>query len=1030
MHGSDVRPPQHRVSHCEDRADLSADPEPEVPAQPHRDAMAELQALVANAIQSKVAELEKTLLSRGLVTLDPQGNCRPGSTPCCAPRYARARNAPARARRKLEFAIRRGLNRPRTDGSKAFSGGGDAGTLVSTVTGPSAILWADSALFRTGLNASTASTGPGFEPPAGALPALGIAGGVAAGCSLLDGLDMFNTFLDAVDEQDRWKVEVVVFHRHYRAYLDNRAKGEESSPEVVYGFRRCQTALSRCALFDKAARQAWRRCCAAALRDSVLTTATSSLGVTGMGMKIASGANLASLGLGTAGLALGAAGLPLSLACAGIDGVVGYQEIGVRKQEYRRCKDRCASLRQQIDSLLATPAAQRSDDHDVLLQVLEGALKRQRHLKKQARLEMRCGGARLAKGVANAAVSAPLATGAIVAGAVATSAVAWPVGLAATVVGGVVGAAYLGSYVAKAATRGALRARLRREQYDATLLAATTSAADRAVLRAELQEKGKRLSVAGTQGYWTGGRDGFAGRHIHEVSPEMQAVAALDEFAGLLARLPPAGRPDNLVEHHIKATLALEGIDEPLFHDIERMIRAGSDERRRQGAHPRDIEWQELMARRREYAAAFGLPAAPPKLAPGALLPSFHAACWIERLGKSRHPEAGKFVKLLERHLAGEQVDLHAMNEWLDRHGHLAASAPLTQAQMQATAERLFRSVPPALFIEQTKSLLRAIADETGGRQGFGWQDDSPVLRDLKAFCEFAETQWIAGPRALSRICGHAVGAEQGARTCTADELSKARRHLASGASMPLPWASAEDRKALESILGKAWRRRFTGRSGGGRRLTCAALGEHCAVHGKHAGRPWAGDSNGNFHCDLGGGKMALIRAADLARWVTRGDWRHPLPIETRSSAPASAMLWLTNEPGCGVDERFIQDAGIAPTLLDLDAAFERSAPPGGMRLCERLIELDAVAGPGESPCKGLLGAMGQTRRLALAVPHGPSTRPWALLERQRHEGKRRWQLEAGGRVRHFSTLEKAVRACGNEFGQDALRAVFLANPP
>lgn len=971
MHGSIFFHPhgnQFHVPRREDAADSTSAQASDDPAKRAKEAVTQLEALVADKIASKVGDLAEELLSSGLVTQDENGHYLPAAPPSCAPRYARARNVPAQARRRAEFAIRRGLNRPRTEGHKAFRRGGDAGTLVSTVTGTSALLWADCALFRTGLNAATSSTGPGFAPPAGGLQALGIAGGVAAGCSLIDGLDMFNAFLDAVDEQDRRKVEVVVFYRHFQEYLANRASGQPSSPEVVHGFRCCQAALSRCKLFDKAARQAWRRCCAAALRDTGLSTVTALLGVAGMGMKIASGANLASLGLGTAGLALGAVALPLSLACAGIDGVVGRQEISFRKKEYRRCKAHCGHLQRQIDSLAGTDAALRSADHDLLIQVLKGAQKRQRRLMKQARHEMRCGRTRLAKAVVNAAVCTPLATGAIVTGAVATAAVAWPVGVAATVVGGAVGAAYLGSYVGKAATREEMRARLRREQYDATLLAATTSAADRARLREEMKKDGKErpLSVAATQGYWIGGRDGFAGRSIHTVSPDTQVVAALDEFAGLLARRPAAGYPDPVLESHIQAVVALADIDGVLFNDIEGMIRADSEKLRQQAVHPRDIEWRELIARREQYAAVFGLPAEPPKLAPGALLPSFHAACWIVRLGKSRNPEAGRFVKLLEGHLKGEQIDLHAMNEWLDRNGHLARSSALTTDEMWAAAARLFRSVPPALFIDQTKSLLKAVARETGDRKGFAWQQGSAVHRDLKAFCRFAETRWVPAHQTTQRIRAGSAGD------------------------------------------------------------TAVALTELCRLHGKFPGKTWSGDSKGNFHCDLDGQQVALIRADALKAWVERDDDTRLPAIEERSRAPASAMLWLTNGPGAGVDERFIQEAGVAATLQEIELSFSNSQRPGKGLLHARRFP------PGAAPdsFRRLEENAKSTRRVALTGSSTQSSSPWALLERQDGPGLQGWLLQAKGSSVTYPSLEAAVQAFCTEHRQKAARAVFLVNPP
>jgi hypothetical protein len=256
-------------------------------------------------------------------------------------------------------------------------------------------VWSENILFRTGFNAAT-SGAPGAELPAGGLEGLGLAGGVAAGCTLLDGLDMFNTFLDTVDEQERWQVEVVVFHRHFKEYLANRKSGVQSSPEVVHGFRRCQAALTRCVLFDKSARQAWKRVCVSAFRDTGVSSLSALLSTASTGMKIHSGADLASLGLGVAGLGMGGVLLPLLLVCAGIDAWVGLGEFRFRKKEYRRCKAQCRQLQFQITELSKTDANARSADHEGLILMLKGALKRQRRLRKQARYEMVFGIARFA----------------------------------------------------------------------------------------------------------------------------------------------------------------------------------------------------------------------------------------------------------------------------------------------------------------------------------------------------------------------------------------------------------------------------------------------------------------------------------------------------------------------------------------------------------------------------------------------------------------------------------------------------------
>jgi hypothetical protein len=1004
--------------------------EPKVHAQ---ETVIALQALADGAVSAKVERLAEKLLAKGLVVEAPDGTYLPGMLTPRPGRYASARKVPAKAWRRAEFAIRGRLDWPRNHGGKAFRSGGDARTLASTVTGSAALVWWQSALFRTGANAATSPAGPGFELPAGGLEVLGLGGAMAAGCCLVDGLDMFNMFLDMVDEQDRWKVEVVVFHRHFTEYLANRAAGTPSSPEVVLGFRRCQEALSRCALFDKATRQALKRSCAAMVRDSGFSSLTALMGVAGMGMKIQSGADLASLGLGTASTALGAAALPLSLACAGIDIGVGLGEIGFRKKEYRKCKARCLQIQRQIDDLAsaAAPAAHTAD-REGLGHVLKGALKRQRRLMKQARYEKRFGMARVAKGAANAAVTAPLATAAMIAATVAAAAVAWPIGLVAGLVGGIVTGGYLASFVAKAATREAMRGRSRREQYDATILAATTSAADRTRF---LAEQG-RLSVAGTEGYWTGGRDGFAGRYVHVVTPETQVVAALDEFAGLLARRPATGHPDAEVETRIHAFLAIANIDADLLDDIERMIRTRSDELRGQGVHPRDIEWRELTARREQYADAFGLPATPPKLPIGALLPSFHAACWIARLGESKEPDARKFASLLDRHLMGEQVDLHAMNEWLERNGHLATPSALTGVQMQAVAERLFRSVPPTLFMDHMNALTSAIAEETRHGDAFAWRDDSPVLRDLNAFREFAQDRWIPGHQALSRVVAHSAAgagsAAKVARACATEELSAALQLLASGCSMPQHAEPPVDRDELSAALHGEWARRFAVDTPRRRRHTAAALARHCATHGKFRGTRWTSDGRGGFSCDLGGRKRGVLRADALATWVTRGDWNDPLPVEMRSVAPASALRWLVNEGGSGVDERFIGEAGVAPTLKALRMSLEMSEHNRGLRLHDRVISRDGVAPhhggvAGPSQYRSLDVAMGKGRRLALGDVSSRSTRPWALLERTL-EAAPRWQLEVAGKKTIHLTLEAAVQACCDQQGVEAVRAVFLTS--
>lgn len=985
-------------------------------------AVAEMETLATGAIADTVGKLTGKLLAKGVVKKAGEGVYIPGTPVDRLPGYAGARDVPARLRRRAEFAIRRQLDRPRIRGAKPFRGEHDRTTMSAAVWAGTAVLWTDSVLFRAGLNAATSSAGPGFELPAGGLQGLGIAAGVAAGCSLLDGLDMFNAFLDTLKAQDRWKVEVVVFHRHFTQYLADRAAGSPSGPEVVHGFLRCRRALSRCALFNKAARQALRRCHAGTVRDTGLSSAGTLGSIANTGMKIYAGSHVASQALGMAGTGLGAASLPIGLACAVIDAWVGRGEVSSRKKEYRRHKACCRQIQRQIDQLTEATGAGH-EDRAALFRMLQGARKQHRRLMKHARYNMMFGRVRMAKAAANSTLATPLGIAALVAGALG-AAVAWPLGITGLTVGTTIGLGYLGAHLARSAAQHALQGRTRREQYDATTLATTTRADD----RTHLLEEEDALTVAGTEGYWIGGPDGFAGRSVREVRPETHAAAALDEFAGLLARRAAGAVPwDAAVEAHILALLALVDIDERLFDDIESMIRARSDAMRARGAHPRDIEWHELMARREQYAAAFGLPADPPRMPPGALLPSFHAACWMVRLRDSPDEHAGTFARLLDRHLRGDQVDLHAMNEWLGRTGHLAASSPLTQAQMQAAADRLFLSVPPALFIEQTQVLLKAIAEETGDRKGFQWQDESPVLRDLTAFCGFAQAQWLPAHRLLSRVQAHPVDADRSLRACTTDELAQARRHLASGGALPSPWTLAEDRQALQAMLDKEWMRRFASASRGGRHRTCRALAEHCAIHRQFAGRPWASDATGNFHCDLGGRNVAVVRAAKLATWVTRGDWNHPLPIETRSRAPAAGMLWLTGGPGAGVDERFIRAAGPAPTLQELEASFERSAPHGSTKLRDRLITLDPAAGAGRSGCGGLREEMGQTRRLALAVPHGSSTRPWALLERTVRDGGEGWRLEMGGKSLACATLEEAVQACGVAFGQqDTVRAIFF----
>ena len=190
----------------------------------------------------------------------------------------------------------------------------------------------------------------------------------------------------------------------------------------------------------------------------------------------------------------------------------------------------------------------------------------------------------------------------------------------------------------------------------------------------------------------------------------------------------------------------------------------------------------------------------------------------------------------------------------------------------------------------------------------------------------------------------------------------------------------------------------------------------------------------GGFYCDLGGRKVAVIRAAEWAKWVTRGDWTHPLPIEMRSRTPASAVRWLINEPGTGVDERFLQEAGHAPSLLDIHASFDLSEHNRGTSLHSRLISRDGIAshyGDDAKPSQftWLNKTIGGTCRVALGEASAQSTRPWALLERTVLDGAPQWELKSGDKKLTYPTLEAAVQACCDARGVDAVHAVFLTNP-
>lgn len=1002
-------------------------PSPEELQRRAQQALKELEDLATQAIAAEVERLARKLVARGLVTESGRGVYLPA--PSVPTRYDAVRAKPAELRRQTGFASRSVLNRPRKTGSKAFRAGGDARTLVAPVTGGAAGLWSGNLLFRGALNGATTPTGSGCPAPAGALEALGVTGAVVTGCTLLDSLDQFNTFLDTVREQDRSKVEIVVFYRHFREYLHHREPGKPPAPgpEVVYGFRRCQAALSRCTLFDKEARQAWKRCCAATVRDTGLSSIGALLGAAGMGLKVHSGADLAACGLSAAGTALAGAGVVLTLACAGIDISVGLGELSFRKQEYRRCKASCRQIRQLIEQLRKGCPVDVAGDRGILIDVLEAALKQQRRLMQQARYEKGFARVRIGRGVCNAVGSTPLATAAVVTGAVGTAALAWPLAVTAAAFSTLVGAVYLGTYCVKAGTREELRSKARRGQYDATTLAGTTPAGDRSKTFADTG----RVSVAGTQGYWTGGRDGFAGGYVRKIELRRHAHVSLDQFADLLSRRPTDGHLDPVIEAAIQAFLALSSIDAALLADIEAMVRANACEMRRRGASERDIEWAELVARRAEYATAFGLASMPPKLPPGALLPSFQAACWIARLHKRADPQARKFAVLLDRHLKGEQIDLHGMNEWLQQNGYFRDARALTNEEMWAAADRLFRSVPPTLFMDHMQALLASVAAETRDRDAFQWQEGSLVRDDLDAFCRFADRHWNGGRQAILAVHGVLGKPVEGnavrihrhfltsRKVCTDEDLWLAIQYLASGCALPDQVAPQTDREELERVLREEWTRRF---GGAGDRPPAAFL-RHPSIRRRFPRQTWHRAANGDFHCDPGHGTLAVVRADALRRWVARCDWGQPVPVERRSGAPAAALRWLVDEPGSGVDAAFIRSAGAAASLRELSQGFERSHGLEGTVLHDRLISRDNIA----EGTPWLEQKLGSGCRVVLTDVPMSAGSPWLLLERTRSSGASPpWRCAQDPGESH-ATLASALQAFCTEHGKETVRVVLLA---
>ena len=996
--------------------------------------LVELERIVTTAVDGKVDRLTAKLLKKGVlvVAYDAIGRRIYGLRDARASAYQRLRDWEGKLCRSAEFDLRSRLKRPRMTGAKPFRSGCDKVTLTTNVNSTWPVGWATAGAIRGGINLGTSS-----GSSAAGLAASGVAGSVVGICCLLDGVDMLNACLDQLAEQDRMSAEIVLFHQDYLAYMSNRKAGRESPPDVTRGFRRFEAAMGRSAVFDKSARGALRRCLAGALRDTGLGSAGALAGAANMALKIHSATHVVSTAFDACGMGLNLLGTLLSWPCIAIDGWVASGEYKSRKQEYRNCKAKCQQIQDLIDRL--APGAAGSTDRDIFLDILKAAQKRHRRLMKQARYEMKFATVRGVKAAANGLLSAPLSTAATV-----TAIVAATVGTAAAVsaapvlagfagfVGVSVSTGYLASYVVKARTREEMRRTARVKQYDASILVATTPATGRTDSLIARRE----VNVAGTQGYWTGGRDGFAAGYVHEIKIATHPQAALVAFSDLLARRPPGGHSDVDLEAGIQEFLAISNIDKALFRDIELMVGAQSKQTRAQGMHSRDVEWGELLDRQVQYAPVFGLKPEAPRLPPGALLPSFQAACWSARLSGHANAKARKFGMLLEQHLNdGDQIDLRGVNDWLQQKDHYGISSALKTEEMWSTAERLFHSVPPTLFINQTKALLSQIDVDVGDRKAFGWQDDSPMLRDLRAFCEFTQAQWIPAYQVLSRVCGDSdVGAAKVVRTCTAEELSAARRHLASGGSMPPPRTSMEDRRALKALLYEEWTRRFAADSPGARRRTAAVLAEHCAMHGKFAGRAWSSDSMGGFHCDLGGRKVAVIRAAEWAKWVTRGDWTHPLPIEMRSRTPASAVRWLINEPGAGVDERFLKEAGHAPSLLDIHASFDLSEHNRGKSLRSRLISRDGIAsrhGDDAEPSQftWLEKTIGEACRVALGEASERSTRPWALLEKTVLDGAPRWELKSGDKKQVYPTLEAAVQACCDARGVDAVRAVFLTNP-
>ncbi|WP_457329226.1 hypothetical protein [Rhizobacter sp. P5_C2] len=970
----------------------------------------DLNALIDAKIQRQVERLAGKLVAKGLVReigLDPSSG-RTIHEPVFATAkpslYQRARELPGAVTNKVGNRGRRALGQPRETGSKAF-GEPDKISLTGPAVAGSTGGWAAGSFGRGVCQGLTTRNAPDCQLPAGSLEGLATVSGVVAGCTLLDSLDSFNTYLDTLSRQDRWKVEVVVFYRHYLTYIENHKQGKPSPPHVTYGFRRCQQGLSNCALFDKEARQALRRCRDAALRDSAATPVNALLSLANMGMKVHAGANLAAVGLSGAGMALGVAGLPLTAVCAGLDIKVGLSELRTRKKEYAAHSSKCELL----CALIAAVEEKTGEDGKIFSDILKGSHGRFVKLKHQARREKFFARMRIAKGIGNAALTTPLTAVAVLL----ASLVVWYVSVIAAAFGAFISAAYLISYLAKAWTRERLRSGLRSDAVVANGAAARCNRRDRATTLAQGKGKGneeKGLWSVVPQGQYTGGLRVFAGMCSRKVDPARNACAALDEFCELLARrslTPPAAR-DPEMESAIKLHLAITaGIDERLFDDIERMITSDEAERHRAGCSERDNEWLTLLARRGEYHAAFALSAPPPaKLAPGALLSSYEAACWITRLSGSSDTRTCQFVELLKRNLKGEQVPLESINRYLHTEKHLEHVEPLTTEQMWAAADLLFKSVPPQLFLQQMEGLQKGVAharkiDAFEARRG------SPALLDLEPFCKFVSTRWSEASIGIGEVVADKTAVKQ----FSDSKLSAVLRHLESGQLLPdeLTRRSAAWNE-VRATLRNEWRLRFRGAMPPG-------LSRHRSIPAGFDGA-WQRTAAGDYHHPgrQGDDRVAVIPREKYRKWVETGDWTQPLPVELRHRDHAINQLsWLDMERA-----QRMSDLPVLPSLAEISERDDASR--------DLLVEGDARPA---SPY--VHGQLRSTKRVLLTdLQKSLPESAWGRLERV---GSGRWVLsqmvlENGTTIAEYDSVEAAVQAYCHQHRLDRARLVFFVDPP